>query len=513
MENKNILILVLVISSIIRIILFGIVGWTILGADVGRFATISHTMFLKGEITTNLQPYDMATGFFYFPGVYLLPLTFEYLGIDPITTITIFTFIFSILSIPIVYKIMKNFLEEKQALIASAFYAFALDFVLVFCFFGMFPYGFSSFFFLIVLWQLLELFFNNKNNFWILLIGMIGIVAFHWFILLNIIIVLLTFLTYEYTKNRSFVQNKKILKQTFLAIIIAFLLFSPVIVPSMKYVILGRVPENVIDIFIFTAGREKFSLLEKISTLFIVSYVGTIPSGILLGCLVLLIVSAKKLIKEKAFFWILFLIYFTIHSATIFNELNLLRVTTFLWLPYIFIFGYSFKKYKYLLFIPLLFIIPSPSPIYLAQCLTYRPEMFVPLVDFNAFHRATDFIKNNIPKDAILLGDGGGSGCQGASAAYSERIFPLTSRRTFYFTDYCWAEYNRSEFVKRVDIYRRFSINPDNNVINELKEYGVNYIFLSDKKRVGFDPKYYVNNSNFEVVYDDGTDFKIFRIK
>jgi hypothetical protein len=510
---NKILLLIIILSLIARIYLLNTVSWTILGADVGRMATISHALFLKKEITSNLQPYDMATGFFYFPLTYLLPLFFEFFGIDSITTITNFTLIFSILSILIIYKIMRIFLNEKQSLIAATFYSFALDFVILFSFFGMFSYGFASFFFLIVLWQILELFFNKKNNFILLLIGIIGIVGFHWYMFLNIILTLFCFLTYEYAKNKTFTQNKKIIKQLVITTFIGLLLFSPILVNILKYFNLSFHPENIIDIFMFTALRDKFSIIEKIETIFMLSYVGSIPSGILIGCLLLLIIQLKQLIKGKSFFWILFFSYFAIHSFTIFNELNLLRITTFLWLPYIFIFGYTFKKFKYLSFLIILFFITSPSIFYLTYSLNYNSDLFVPLVDFNKFNNAMDFIKNNIPENVTIIGDGGGSGCQGASAAYSERIFPLTSRKTFYFTDYCWAEYNRSEFVKRVDIYRRFSINPnDKDVLNELKEYNVGYVFIG-KKRVGFDPKYFYNSTNFKVVYDDEEDFKIFEIK
>ena len=134
------------------------------------------------------------------------------------------------------------------------------------------------------------------------------------------------------------------------------------------------------------------------------------------------------------------------------------------------------------------------------------------MVDFKDFHKAMDFIKEEVPENATFLIDGGGCGCMGASASYGERIFPLTSRKIFYFTNYCWAKYDRDEYFKRVDLYRRIGIEPDDTeALEELKNYNVTHVFVGSKS-VGFHPYPFAHSKNYEMIYNE-SGFQIFKIR
>ncbi|MFH8039107.1 MAG: hypothetical protein QXJ14_03805, partial [Candidatus Aenigmatarchaeota archaeon] len=121
---------------------------TIVGADIGRFAIISHALFLKGHFETNLLPYDLAKKFFYFPLFVLIPPFFEILGIDAINFLSFLTFFFSsFFGLPI-YLITKKLFDQEIALSSFLFSSILFNPLLNIGFFGVFPYAISTFFFL-----------------------------------------------------------------------------------------------------------------------------------------------------------------------------------------------------------------------------------------------------------------------------------------------------------------------------------------------------------------------------
>jgi len=135
----------------------------------------------------------------------------------------------------------------------------------------------------------------------------------------------------------------------------------------------------------------------------------------------------------------------------------------------------------------------------------------VPWIIWNSFYEAISFIKYNTPENSTFLIDGGGAGCTGASASYGERIFPLTSRKIFYFSDYCWAKYDENEYRMRVSIYRELSINPsDEKLIKKLKEYNVTHIFIGPTD-VALNKNLFYNSSFYKLIYEN-RDFKIFEV-
>jgi hypothetical protein len=505
MENK-LVVIVLLFSLALRVYVYLYLG-TILGADVGRFAIISHTWFLKKQVTPNLQPYDMAESFFYFPFL-LIPYAFEYLGIDSITTITFISYATSFLGVLVFYKIARLFLDKEKALISTAFYSFIFDIVFAYNLMGVFPYGIASFFFLIVMWQSLKFVIENKINLPLLFVGFFGILLFHWYLFFGVMLLFFALISYEWVENKTIKNSKKLLFYYFVVNVIGLIILSPYLSIFFKYFGIAQKSENAVDLFSYASGRIKFGPLKALESILFVSYPGTIFSSVYIASFILFLLSIKSFLKGKESIWLYFFIYTVLFSLFVFNELNLVRITTLLWLLYAFVIGFCFKSKLVLLVIPFLVLVQSASPLYLTYALHFKQEHFVPFVDFSKFNKAIEFIKT-LPENSTFLIDGGGAGCTGASANYGERIFPLTSRKIFYFTNYCWADYNRSEYRNRVDLYRRVSINAS-CCINELKAYNITHIFIGEK-RVGFDPKYFLNNSNYELVYNE-SDYYIFKV-
>lgn len=508
-NNRFWFILILLLSLGFRVYLFGSVG-SILGADVGRFTIISHVWYLKKQIATDLRPYDLARGFFYFPGVFLLPFIFEFIGIDPVTSVTFFSFLFSFLGTLVFYKIARVFLSESKAIASFFFYSLGFDIVLIFNFFGLFSYGFASFFFLVVLWQLLE----KKPNFFLMTLGLFGIFMFHWYLFMVLCIALLSIFTYQFVEDRIDLNFWKLFCLSF---ILASLISLPFVLPFLKYFRISfdveraseLSKENYVDLLTFTARRLEMNAWERFKTIFFVSYVGTIFSPFLLLGFFFSILTI--ILRKKVNFLTYFFLFLSIASVLVFGELNLLRAASFLWLVYCVFLGYWFDNhYLNLAFIPLFFFVQSPSILFLINALSNYQEIFVPFINFHNFNKVMNWVRNNLPENATFLIDGGGSGCTGASASYGERIFPLTSRKIFYFSNYCWADYDREEYRKRVDLYRRISINAS-CCINELKAYNITHIFIGEKW-VGLDPKQFDNTTYFKLVYSDENGYKIYEV-
>jgi len=505
------LIFLIVLSLAVRVYLFLDLG-AILGADVGRMAIISHTWFLKGEITPDLRPYDMANGFFYFPGVFLLPLMFEYLGVDSITTVTFFSFLFSFLGILVFYKIARIFLNEKQSIGATFFYSFVFDIILIFNLFGVFPYGFASFFFLLTVWFISKFYFSeiNKKDYPILFLGIFGVFSFHWYLFIPSALFIFSCFMYDFVQFNRIKNSLKLISIIIAFLFLVVLTYYPYLSKFWKFKDIPSKPVNTVDLLTFQATRLKYTWFEKFQAVFFMSYMGALYSSILIVSFLFFLFFSKEF-KGKKVVWLFFFIFVSIHSLTIFYELNLMRVTTFLWLPYSLVLGQKINKFYYfLILIPMFFFIQSPSIFYLIYSLKFKPELYTPLVNFHKFNRAMNFIREEIPENATFLIDGGGSGCTGTSASYGERIFPLTSRKIFYFTDYCWANYNRTEFEKRVDLYRRVSIN-SSCCMDELKDYNITHVFIGERW-IALNPRHFENNINYELVYDENGN-KIFKIK
>jgi len=180
------------------------------------------------------------------------------------------------------------------------------------------------------------------------------------------------------------------------------------------------------------------------------------------------------------------------------------RLSTFIWLFYAIAFGIVFDSPKsFLLIFLILPFVLSPSPFFWVR--EFTPEQReVPWVLWGGFYKTINFIENNISEDAVFLIDGGGIGCTGASANYGERIFPLTSRKIFYFTDTCWAQYDMEDYEKKVDIYNKISINPDDKrALELLKSYNVTHVYVGPYS-IGLNSTLFLNSKHYSEVFRYG---------
>ncbi len=481
---------------------------SIIGADVGRFGIISHAIFLKGKFETNLTPYDMAEKFFYFPSIILFPPLFEVVGIDPITFLSFLTFFFSSLYGLPVYLIAKKLFNEEIAISSFLFSLFLFNPLLNIGFFGVFPYAIGLFFFLLLLYFLLE----KKKDILILYASLISIISFHAYPL----VLLFPFLMSMFILNPS-TFSFLIEAKTWKLLPLFLLFFFPYFLKTNNALFIPFQLENKLDIFMFSTFNRNLSLENLMKYILFSSPIGFNFSAVLIVGLLFFIFSMIKYYKSFNFgvklLSLSFLFSFVI-LLILFNDMNFARSIWINWFFYSIGIGLilSDKKLNLLILLLIIFTRLPPSPFsYFNLSPTYHQGQ-VPWIVWKSFYDAINFIKYNTSLNSTFLIDGGGAGCTGASASYGERIFPLTSRKIFYFSDYCWAEYDREEYRKRVDLYRNISINPNNQeIINILKrEYGVTHVFIGPTD-VGLNKNLFNNSTFYKLVYEND-DFRIFEI-
>ena len=506
LKNDLWLLLLLSISFLVNFTLF-FHQKSIVGADVGRFGIISHSIFLKGKFETNLEPYDMAKDFFYFPSLILIPPLFEVVGVDPITFLSFLVFFFSSLYALPIYLITKKLLNEDVAISSFLFSSFLFNPLINIGFFGVFPYAISIFFFLSLLYFVLE----KKKDFIPICTSLIGLISFHMYpsILLIPFLVSLFIVNFQ---TLSFVLDKKFWK----FLLFFSLFFIPYFLKTYSSFFVPFQMERKLDIFMFSTFNRNLSLKEKLQYILFSSPVGFNKNILLVvGLIVFLFSSIRNFRRFKfgiKFLTLSFILCIPMLLIT-FNDMNLARSIWINWFFYSIGLGLLLNDKKLNLLILALIAITKLSPSifsYFELQTTYEKGQ-IPWVVWSSFYDAIDFIKQNTSKDSIFLIDGGGAGCTGASASYGERIFPLTSRKIFYFSDYCWAQYDEGEYRKKVTIYREFSINPSNiHIIQELKRYGITHVFIGPTD-VGLDKNLFNNSSLYKLIYEN-KDFKIFKI-
>jgi hypothetical protein len=274
--------------------------------------------------------------------------------------------------------------------------------------------------------------------------------------------------------------------------------------------------DRKLDIFMFSTFNRNLSLKEKLQYILFSSPIGFNKNILLVVGLIVFLFSSIRNFRRFRFgikFLTLSFIFCIPMLLITFNDMNLARSIWINWFFYSIGLGLLFNDKKLnLLILALIAITELPPSIfsYFELQTTYEKGQ-IPWVVWSSFYDAIDFIKQNTSKDSIFLIDGGGAGCTGASASYGERIFPLTSRKIFYFSDYCWAQYDEGEYRKKVTIYREFSINPSNiHIIQELKRYGITHVFIGPTD-VGLDKNLFNNSSLYKLIYEN-KDFKIFKI-
>lgn len=481
---------------------------SIVGADIGRFGIISHALFLKGKFETDLTPYDMAKDFFYFPGTILLSPLFEIVGINPIAFLSFLTFFFSSLYGLPVYLITKKLFNDDIAISSFLFSSFLFNPVINIGFFGVFPYAIAIFFLLSFIYFFLE---NEKDSL-ILYSCLIDVVCFHAYLLILLFPFLIAAVILKWSLF-SFLFEKKFWK--FSPIFLLFLF--PYFLKTHGGLFIPFEWEKKLDIFMFSTFNRNLSLEKVIQYILFSSPVGFNFSIFLVVGLILFIFSMIRYHKNfkfgTQFLTLSFLLSFVM-LFVLFNDMNFARSIWINWFFYSIGFGLIFSDKILNLFILFLIALTTLSPSvfsYFNLYPTYNQGQ-IPWIVWNSFYDAINFIKHNTQLNSTFLIDGGGAGCTGASASYGERIFPLTSRKIFYFSDYCWANYDKEEYRKRVELYRKISINPNNlEIINMLKQkYGITHIFIGPTD-VGLNKNLFNNSTFYKLIYEN-KDFRIFKI-
>ena len=495
-------ILIIILSLVVRIILFSNIH-TILGADIGRFSIISHTYFLKQEITPDLRPYDMASEFFYFPGAFIFPLLLELIGFDPIFGMTLGSFIIDIVSLFAFYILSTKFFDRKIAINAFFFYSFLLDALLNMAIFGVFPHAFSVFYLFLLLSVTTDIFFKNKRELILLSFAFLGIFSFHLYSIFIFIPFLFSLFSYEIILKKKITTSVRLSLELIKSGLLVVLLMLPFLLVFGQYYSYKFDKENIADLVTFSFGRNIAPLYQKIIGTLFSSPVG-LPSTVVsfLGFIVFLI-AIRKFIKTEAVVFVFFFLYSTLFVFFVFEEYNLFRNVFGIWIVYALSFALTLDRpYLNLLILPLFFFSESQSPLYLAVYMKPMENPAVPWIIWPEYNDMIRFIQQSIPPNATFLIDGGGAGCTGANPSYGERIFPLTSRKIFYFTDYCWAEYNRTDYQNRVELYRRVSINPDDDkTFKELKSYNITHVYVGPYS-VGLKAQLFSKSEKYKLVFE-----------
>jgi len=507
-----IFLITIVLSLFLRLVFLYKID-TILGADVGRFANIVHTWKVKDRVTTYLPPYDLATKFFYFPANFFLPLLGEVEGINSIHFLTYLVFAHSFIFPFIVYLITRMFLKEEYALSTYFFSSFFLDPTINIGVFGVFGYSIGIVYFLSVVFLLLKYYFTEKIDKLFFIFSFFLISGFHAYLLVLLIPFVFSLVFHTLTKKniKKFLNLLKLLPLP----LVSLLLFSPLFylfTPDSIYISFNK--EKIADLMMFSFLNRKANLQQRLSFIFFSTPNGLIYSPFLfVGLLCFLFFMYRNRQNEKIWFVFYSFLFSLILLYGLFDDLNHARSYWLMWLFYSMGLGYVFSKSSFnLIFLLVLSVVIQPSLIfYILNLHPVYETGHIPWIIWPEFKEVMEFIKQNVPLDSTFLIDGGGAGCTGASSSYGERIFDLTSRKIFYFTDYCWAEYDENDYRKRLEIYRKISINPDDkDSIISLKNFNVTHVFIGPIS-VGLDKNLFLNSKYYKLTYERN-DFYIFEI-
>ena len=511
-QVNKLFIIYLAIAIILRLFLWAEIRY-IFGTDTGRFAEIAHIFYLKGKITPDLRPYNMAYGFFYFLLPILMSTVLEYIGIDPITSMTFFVFLFSILSCVIFYFIMKQFFDKKKAAHMFFFYSMVFDITLTFGIAGIYPYALSVLWFFLSIYIINKIFFEKSNS-WICLGIVLALFSVtHFFFFFPFLCYLFALVSYEIIEEGNLSKTKYMLRQLLKSSIFPIIINIPIFLVFGRYIGISFNKTNT-GLVMAASTHRMVPLGEKIYAL-LLNNTSLIQSIVFTAGLVFFIITAFKL-KKKQKIWIFYTIYLFVHNFIVFNNANYSRIISALWMIFAIGFGnFLTSPPLNVVILPMFYYVPSSSILYYINVLEQKegiePKVY-PWVLWDDYYKAIDFIKKEVPLNATFLIDSGGAGCFGSSSSYGDRIFSLTSRKPFFFTDYCWAVWDFEDYERRMDIYRWVSINPDNStIIRMLKEYGVTHVFIGPND-VGLKYELFKNSTHYEEIYNE-RGFIIFKIK
>ncbi|MCW1296088.1 MAG: hypothetical protein OH319_00205 [Candidatus Parvarchaeota archaeon] len=509
------LLLILILGIVIRVLIFSKIT-QIIGTDAVRYAIVAHSMFLKQEITTDSRPYDMSYSFFYFPISFVLPLILELMNINPISSITYFSLFFNIMSILAFYLFVNLLLDKKQALYATFFYSLfydvSLDYLMAR---GVFAYSIGFYGLFLMLYGILKIHGGEKDK-KLIFFPALFLLLVHWYHFFVILALIFSLAMHEFINENSFRKTKDVIIKLLGLLpflLIALLPFLILFIP--KYFEIQKI-WKLADWRMYEIYYENLSMIGKLYGMIFKSF-ASIVSGVTysLGFFVTLLVS--KMIVEKSKMFLLFLFVF-------------LFISSYFYIPSI-----TWKRnvdYMKLIY-PISFSLVFDNPIIVGISLILSP--YIPNTPFWYFYmvpekldkeaaaffdvvseeelKAFEFIRKNTPINATFILDGGGAGCVGGQTfSHGERIFPLTSRKVFYFTNFCPGLFDLREYQERVDLYRELAIEPNNeSTIMKLKKYNVTHVYIGPA-HIGLNPELFIMSRNYKLIFHENNTY-VFEIK
>ncbi|MBR9678263.1 MAG: hypothetical protein GOU97_03170 [Nanoarchaeota archaeon] len=518
LKKKHLILLGIIILSagILHFLIYQKFNFQLIGTDISRFGILSKTFEIKGKITPDLTPYDLPTSFFYFPAAYSIPLGFSFAGIDPISSITLFSFVLNLCAIIGFYLFSRGFLDnEIQCLLAAFFYAFFLDHVLDYLVIrAVFSYAWSIYFFFITAYLLTKAWREKFNN-GLIIIAVTGILFTHWYTFFPLMFLFMSFSVHEFIKKGTLKKTVDFLKKIFKPLSISLILTIPFFIIFAPHMNDRFLPMNWAEHKVAGSYFASQNISQRIINSFLSHGAFMNVTLPLYGFMtILLILLIKKFINKKRISLLLFYVFSMIFSMLLYQSLTFRRMIDFPKFIFPMVFALLVDDNKpilimFLLLLPFLII----NPLYYFMNLN-QPELesidSVKKEEIAAFQ----FIKT-LPENSTIMIDGGGTGCiAGSEGSHGDRIFPLTGKKVFLFTNYCWANYNRSEFEARLDLFRYLSINSnDTETLEKLtNDYGVTHIYIGpnslglrthDLKKSGYYEEVFNENktSVFEITY------------
>ncbi len=476
-KHALLLLSVILVSGALRFLLYQKINYQLAGTDISRFGILSKTFEIKGKITPDLTPYDLPQSFFYFPSAYTVPLIFSFAGIDPITGITLFSFILNMSAIIAFYLFSKKlFKKELEAILSTLFFSIIFDHVLDYLVVrAVFSYAWGFYFFILGALALQQ----KKSKLWIPTIT--GILYTHWYITFPLFFLFLSKTVTEFIKKGVIKESFQILKNIVKPLAFSLTLTIPFFLVFGPHMSDRFLPMNWAEHKVGGSTFAELPIIEKLYLTFISHGASSNTPNIFYGLIIILMVLVgPSFFKEERTHLFLFYVFIAVFSFLLYSSLTFRRMLDFLKILYPLILAKLCYEHKPLIIIFLLVtpIILFTTPFYILNLGTETMPAVDPVMpeEFSAFN----FIKT-LPKDSVIMIDGGGTGCiAGSDGSHGDRIFPLTGKKVFLFTNYCWANYNRSEFERRLDLYRDLSINiDDTKTLDTLtKEYMVSHVYI-----------------------------------
>ncbi len=242
-----------------------------------------------------LNGYGYANPLFY-PDIFLyIPAFIHYIGIDIYTSYKIFLFLINLFSIITMYISVKGISKNKYAaIISSIIYAFA-SYRLVDVFSRAAIGEALAFIFApLVVYGIYEIIYQDYKKFYILVIGMSGLILSHVLSTFIICLLLLVLVTINFKK---FINEKQRIKYLIVSALITLLITGYFIFPMLEQMISGKyVFNNVSQISEITSRTVPFYALFLEIILPIKPW---IPAGIGIVFIYLTILKFKNKIKDE----------------------------------------------------------------------------------------------------------------------------------------------------------------------------------------------------------------------